>query len=216
MSVIQARSHLLIDHDMRRKNILVIGAGTVGSNVAMALASIGCRRFTIVDYDTVGVHNLPSQLFTSKQVGFSKAIMLAENLLDRFGLDEMSCEVVDGKFTPQFEGKGTFDIIISAADSMTVRKMVSMWARGSRARVIDTRCGGHEVQTWAYDADISSQYDMYQSTLYKDSEASPLPCGGEMYPAAGLAAAMNTLAAVSTDEWFYRLADTQVSAIHGS
>lgn len=209
----QARSHLLIPEDMGHKRVLIVGAGTVGSNVAFALASIGIRHFTIVDFDIVGIHNLPSQVFTSKQVGYSKAIMLAENLLDRFGIDDLCCEAIDDRFHPKFEGKGTHDIIVSAADSMNVRKMVSMWARGSSARLIDTRCGGHEIQTWAYDTADADQYDTYRSTLYADSEVDPLPCGGEMYPAAGLAAALNTLAAVSTTGWFYRLADTQLAAI---
>lgn len=215
MTVMQARSHLLVPKNISDKRVLVIGAGTVGSNVAMALASIGARRFTIVDHDEVGIHNLPSQVFTSKQVGYSKAISLGDNMLDRFGLDGLSVEAVNDKFTSGFEGKGEYDIIVSGADSMTVRKAVSMWARGSNARVIDTRCGGHEIQTWAYDAHDSEQYDTYMSTMYADSEADPLPCGGEMYPAAGLAAAINTLAAVSTSGFFYRLADTQLSAISG-
>jgi len=215
MSTIQARSHLLIPEGIKHKRVLVIGAGTVGSNVAMALASIGIRRFCIVDYDEVGIHNLASQLFTAKQVGLSKAVSLADNMLDRFGLDSLSMEAIHDKFTPSFEGKGEYDIIVSAADSMTVRKMVSMWARGSSARVVDTRCGGHEIQTWAYDANDREQYDAYTATLHSDSDADPLPCGGEMYPAAGLAASLNTLAAVSTSGYFYRLADTELSAISG-
>ena len=209
----QARSHLLVPKGIADKRALIIGAGTVGSNVAFALAAIGVRHFTIVDHDEVGIHNLPSQVFTSKQVGYSKAVSLGDNLLDRFGLDGLSIEAVADKFTPRFEGKGEYDIIVSGADSMTVRKAVAMWARGSNARVIDSRCGGHEVQTWAYDAADDDQYQTYMSTMYADSEADPLPCGGEMYPAAGLAAAMNTLAAVSTTGWFYRLSDTELSAV---
>lgn len=215
MSVIQARSHLLIPEGMQYKRVLVIGAGTVGSNVAFALASIGVRDFTIVDFDEVGIHNLPSQVFNFDQVGANKATALHTNMCKRYGMEAMKSRTVPEKFTPRFPGKGEYDIIVSAADSMTVRKMVAMWARGSNARVIDTRCGGHEIQTWAYDAHDSVQFDTYSSTMYSDGDADPLPCGGEMYPAAGLAAAMNTLAAVSSTGYFYRLADTELSAISG-
>lgn len=216
MSELQLRSHLLIPEGMGEKRALIVGAGTVSSNVAMALAAIGVRDFTIYDYDTVGIHNLPSQHFTAAQVGHNKAEALADNLLARYAVDGGLLLNPDiGKFTPSAEGKGTFDIIVSGADSMTVRKMVSMWARGSDARLIDTRCGGHEIQTWAYDTADAEQYETYRTTLYSDSDADPLPCGGEMYPVAGLAASIATLAAVSTTGWFYRLADTQLGTITG-
>lgn len=215
MSVIQARSHLLIPEDLKYAHALIIGAGTVGSNVAMALASVGVRRFTIIDYDTVGIHNLPSQLFTSDQVGYSKATCLAENLVARFEVDGLVAHDIDGKFLSTFPTDTSYQIVVSAADSMVVRKKVSAWSRGMACRVIDTRCAGHEVQTWAYDAADHGQFEAYQSTLYKDSEASPLPCGGEMFPAAGLAAAINTLAAVSSSGFFYRMADTEISSITG-
>lgn len=208
----QARSHLLVPENIRLLRALIIGAGTVGSNVAHALCSIGVRDMTIIDYDEVGVHNLPSQVFTSAQVGYSKAESLASNLMDRFGLDDLLVKPVHGKFTHQFSGGG-FDIIVSGADSMTVRKTVSLWARGTDARLIDTRCGGHEIQTWAYDTADADQFATYQTTLYSDSDASPLPCGGEMYPAAGLVAAVSTLAAVSSKGWFYRLSDTELASI---
>lgn len=211
----QARSHLLVPENIGLRRALIVGAGTVGSNVAHALAAIGVRRMTIVDYDEVGIHNLPSQVFTSAQVGYSKAECLAQNLVDRFGLDGLVVDAVHGKFTPQFpkDAGDPYSIIVSGADSMTVRKMVSMWARGTDARLIDTRCAGHEVQTWAYDTADREQFDTYQSTMYGDGEASPLPCGGEMYPVAGLVAAVATLAAVSTTGWFYRLSDTELASI---
>lgn len=212
MSNIQVRSHLLIPEGMGDKRALIVGAGTVGSNVAMALASVGVRHFTIYDHDTVGIHNLPSQAFTSDQVGYNKASMLSRNLHARFGLDGMQTHIVEDKFLPTVLCKD-YEIMVSGADSMTVRKAVSMWARGTNARLIDTRCGGHEIQTWAYDTADDDQYELYRSTLYRDSDADPLPCGGEMYPVAGLVAAVSTLSAVSTDGWFYRLADTQMACI---
>lgn len=192
---------------------LIVGAGTVGSNVALALASIGVRDFTVVDDDVVGVHNLPSQAFTAEQVGYGKAEMLCNNLQDRYKLDGVETRWVDGRFDASFPKDKQYNIIVSAADSMVARKAVSMWARGMHARVIDTRCGGHEIQTWAYDTADKEQFDAYRSTLHADSEADSLPCGGEMYPAAGLIAAVNTLAAISCDGWFYRLADTEIAAI---
>lgn len=208
----QARSHLLVPAGIGHKRALVIGAGTVGSNVAHALCGIGLRDLTIVDYDEVGIHNLPSQVFTSAQVGYSKAESLASNLMDRFGLDGLTVTAVHRKFDNAFTDSG-FDIIVSAADSMTVRKTVAMWARGTDARLIDSRCAGHEIQTWAYDTASREQYDAYTGTLYSDSEASGLPCGGEMYPAAGLVAAVATLAAVSTTEFFYRVSDTELGVV---
>ena len=44
--------------DLARRNILVVGAGSVGLDVIVRLAASGLRQLTVMDFDIVEVHNL--------------------------------------------------------------------------------------------------------------------------------------------------------------
>lgn len=61
-------------HFARRRNatVLVVGAGALGSKIALALVRFGYNVF-VVDPDIVEAHNLPFQEFTSKDIGRPKA-----------------------------------------------------------------------------------------------------------------------------------------------
>lgn len=67
---------------LKRSNVLIIGAGGLGSPVALYLAAAGVGQITIVDGDYVDVTNLQRQIiFTTDQVGQSKALCAKERLL---------------------------------------------------------------------------------------------------------------------------------------
>ncbi len=58
----------------------IIGAGGLGSNVAMMLARSGVRRMTLVDFDRVEASNLNRQAYFPRDVGLSKVRALARHL----------------------------------------------------------------------------------------------------------------------------------------
>lgn len=67
---------------LKGSRVLIVGAGGLGSPVALYLAAAGVGQITIIDGDHVDVTNLQRQIiFTTDQVGQSKALCAKERLL---------------------------------------------------------------------------------------------------------------------------------------
>lgn len=74
-----------------KKHIVIFGIGGVGSFVAEALARAGVGKLTLVDFDTVAVHNINRQILAlSSTVGQEKAEVMKKRVLDI----NPRCEVV--------------------------------------------------------------------------------------------------------------------------
>ena len=50
-----------IQKDLRRKRILIVGAGGLGSSLVVALGASGIGHIDLVDFDTVATHNIHRQ-----------------------------------------------------------------------------------------------------------------------------------------------------------
>jgi molybdopterin/thiamine biosynthesis adenylyltransferase len=61
---------------MAALHIVVCGAGAVGSNLVDNLTRQGFRTVTVVDDDRVEAHNIPTQVWSRREVGQFKALML--------------------------------------------------------------------------------------------------------------------------------------------
>jgi len=66
------------------KNVLVIGAGALGSNVIWQLARTGVQSLTIIDYDIVQVGNIPRWLLGFHAVGRFKVEVIKAYLTQSF------------------------------------------------------------------------------------------------------------------------------------
>src|SRR5262249_26832996 len=68
--------------DLARLHVGVVGAGSVGSMVAEALARLGIVRISVMDFDSLEPHNLDRCLHAVEQdVGQAKAAVLRRGLL---------------------------------------------------------------------------------------------------------------------------------------
>ena len=68
---------------LQRCHVVVFGVGGVGSHLAEALARAGVGHVTLVDFDTVAIHNINRQLHAlSSTVGRAKVEVMAERLRD--------------------------------------------------------------------------------------------------------------------------------------
>ncbi len=65
---------------LANKKVGIIGAGGIGSNVAVSLARSGIGKLIIADFDNVEITNLNRQYYFINQIGKSKTKALLENL----------------------------------------------------------------------------------------------------------------------------------------
>jgi hypothetical protein len=118
-----AELHLAIDRTLAaaaagkpadtRKAVLV-GAGSLGSQLALNLAREGCFAWTVIDDDHLLPHNLARHGLLPESVGMAKATALADNLAGLLG--EAAPAIVTDITTPDASHKDAVDRAIAEAD----------------------------------------------------------------------------------------------------
>jgi len=115
-------------HSLGKKKIAVIGAGGLGSTLAMALGTSGIGRVDIVDFDTVSLHNIHRQIaFTLDDEGKNKAkvvsaLMQKKNPFLKSSAFEMDFEA--------FRHLGNcYDLILDGTDNLPVRGEIDQYAK---------------------------------------------------------------------------------------
>src|SRR5205823_6205091 len=97
--------------------LTLIGAGGIGSPLALALAKMGCRQLALYDPDTVEAHNLPNQMYRLSDVGRPKVTALAE-LLCQFASPQLEVR------QEAVRDQTLRGLVISAVDSMAARQQI--------------------------------------------------------------------------------------------
>lgn len=68
---------------IKKKHIMIFGIGGVGSYIAEALARSGVGKLTLVDFDSVAIHNINRQIVAlGSTLGQDKAEVMKERILD--------------------------------------------------------------------------------------------------------------------------------------
>ncbi len=111
---------------IKNSKVLIVGAGGLGSPVAMELACAGVGTIGIIDFDKVDVSNLQRQLlYTENDVGKSK-VHTAKARLEQINSDVKVIAIEDrldeSNATEIFE---KFDIIVDATDNFNARYIIS-------------------------------------------------------------------------------------------
>jgi molybdopterin/thiamine biosynthesis adenylyltransferase len=107
----------IIPVDVLGEPITIIGAGAIGSFTALSLVKMGFGNIRVFDFDTVDVVNLNSQFYRFKDIGKLKVRALAD-LIHEF--TDVRIEAIGKPYTG-----GVFaGIVISAVDSMQIRKLI--------------------------------------------------------------------------------------------
>lgn len=161
---------------IKGKDIMLLGAGGIGSWVAFALSRMGCNLF-IYDMDTVEAHNLGGQLYSIEHVGMNKAEATA-NLGFMFSGKEAR-NVAHGIFE---DDSPIGPIVISAFDNMQGRRLAfNKWAEAmandpdnaDNYIFIDGRLLAEEYQVYAV---TKGNLDKYRATLFEDGEVADAAC----------------------------------------
>ncbi|MCS5422371.1 MULTISPECIES: sulfur carrier protein ThiS adenylyltransferase ThiF [Psychrilyobacter] len=102
----------------------ILGAGGIGSNVAVNLVRSGVSNLKIADFDRIDLSNLNRQFYFHDQIGKSKVEMLKENL-ERIAPD-LEIEIIDTKIE-ETNAKELFDdcdILVEAFDKKEYKKLL--------------------------------------------------------------------------------------------
>lgn len=111
---------------LKNGSVLVVGAGGLGSPVAMYLAAAGVGRLGLVDFDEVDLSNLQRQvLYSTADVGKSKLHIARERLR---GINpEIDIEAYPARLTSAnaLEVLREYDVIVDGSDNFPTRYLVN-------------------------------------------------------------------------------------------
>ncbi len=114
---------------LQEKKIVIIGSGGLGCSLGVALGASGIGQIDIVDFDTVGVHNIHRQIaFQIGDEGKPKCEVLKELILSRCPYVNVEAYDMDfDKFITTV--KKDYDLIIDATDNLPVRGKINNFAK---------------------------------------------------------------------------------------
>ena len=105
---------------LQGKRVAIIGSGGLGCTLGIALGASGIGEFALVDFDTVGVHNIHRQIgFKVGDDGKYKCEVLKELIEARCPYTKVTAYKESFQ---EFAKRGlTFDLIIDATDNLPTR-----------------------------------------------------------------------------------------------
>ena len=176
----------IVDIDrVMQQPVTIIGAGAVGSFVALALAKMGAQLIAVYDDDRIEDHNLPNQFYRVRDLGMLKVVALQDIVREYTGT---IIEALPVKYEKQeLEG-----VVIVAADNMEARRKIWEQVR-YQTKVplyIDTRMGAEVAIVHAVKPLDVDDVRAYEATLHSSDEAFHARCTEKaiVYTALGLAA----------------------------
>ena len=139
--------------------------------MALGLQKLGIPEIIVWDGDKVEIHNVPSQLFRTKDIGQNKSEALLGSLE---GMGEEDIIPVQNFW----DGEPLEGIVISAVDTMEVRKKIweSIKFKPSVPLFIDGRIGGEAIKVLAKRPSDPDDIKEYERSLIKTEGAPELPC----------------------------------------
>lgn len=160
-----------IFQNIQGAKVIIIGAGGVGSNVAVLLAALGIGELTIIDADIVEESNLVRQLFYKESdCGKMKKITALKNYISQFS-SYTKVKVIDAYIKNNKDAQKYLegsDIIIQTADTPRgiINEIVSDYCQKSKSAVLF--CSNGTIGPF-YMPNVSSCYRCFEKTLNEES-----------------------------------------------
>lgn len=162
---------ILNPNETRDRKIGIVGAGGIGSPLALLLAKMSFNNITVWDYDKIENHNIPNQLFRISDIGKPKVEALQDIIKD---FTDTEINIVNEKWKGELR-----DILISGVDNMEARKAMYKKAKENPDRcdlLIDARMGAELIRIYAIQPINPLDCEFYEKTLYPPEEAQELSC----------------------------------------
>ncbi len=112
---------------LRGKKIIIVGVGSLGSNILISLTRLGFKEISILDYDVVEEENLSTQNYDLEDLKYGKPKVIAlKEKCERIN-NEVKINAIHEEFNPDNAlnfVKG-IDIIIDASDNFDTRFLIN-------------------------------------------------------------------------------------------
>lgn len=162
------------------EHIVIVGAGGIGSWTSLALAKMGVKKLTIVDFDVIEDANIAPQIYGIKDLGKKKAEVLANFINENM---QMPIATYITKSWEEWEEKEEYlmddvEVIVMAVDSMDVR--IKIWndvKSSGLGLIVDGRMMKEVLQVFAIKPDDEESVKDYEENhLYPSSTVDHVPC----------------------------------------
>jgi adenylyltransferase/sulfurtransferase len=113
---------------LKDKKIAIIGSGGLGCSLALALGTSGIGSIDIVDFDTVGLHNIHRQVaFTLKDENRPKVDVVVEMI--RAKNPFIKTRAFNMNFEEFKKEENLYDLILDATDNLQTREEIDRYAK---------------------------------------------------------------------------------------
>ncbi len=113
---------------LENKKIAIIGAGGLGSSLALALGTSGIGQIDMVDFDTVSLHNIHRQIaFTLNDEEKLKAQVVVDLMKSKNPF--VNATAYDISFEAFSELGNRYDLILDATDNLETREAIDAYAK---------------------------------------------------------------------------------------
>lgn len=122
-----ARDHALPQlHARRKKRVLLLGVGALGSPMALLLARAGVGHMTLVDSQLMEAENTSRHALGHRHLGFAKAIELADELRRAIpGIDVTGIRADAVEWIAKHAAPDSFDLVIDCTAERSVRNAIA-------------------------------------------------------------------------------------------
>ena len=145
-------------------NVIVYGAGSVGSHVMYELAKLGVKSLEVIDFDTVEIHNIGNQFYRMSDVGESKVVRLKSNIKEFTNKDIHSNHLEITEDTELNIAMNSCHIM--TFDNIEARRLVFNKLKGFPVDLIDVRAGGEGWELFEVRMDNPVECERFEKTLY--------------------------------------------------
>jgi molybdopterin/thiamine biosynthesis adenylyltransferase len=177
MSSFHSRQEWFLSQDsIKDLNILVVGTGAIGRNVASCVSRLGPKSITIVDHDIIEEHNISPQNWRAEDCGQNKVDILAREILSQ--CSNIDVVPIAKRWTPNAVKTKNFDAVWATVDNIEVRRGIYKYYRDKAKMFFDIRIGGPLAQVFTIEdlESIDDENDWYASTFFPQAEAANFGC----------------------------------------
>jgi hypothetical protein len=189
--------------------VTIIGAGSVGSQIAINLARIGCTCVTVWDGDSVASHNIPMSAYRQRDLARPKVVALAEIVSEAMG-------VAVTVHQRMYAGEPLRGSVVACVDTMEARALIWKQVKNNALvdLFVDTRIAAEFISVFAIRTCHPKDVEYYEHYLYPSRRALLPQCGlhGIVY-VSGTAA--NAACASLTEWWSSGKTNTHLKMLCG-